>query len=168
MEIRQDLDQLIVAEWIAVDERCALEERGDRRRRPQRPKRMCRSLLETVEAAHRAAQINQTTKQTFLSFKILMAGEGFSELIEKAQIIFIEQANVVDPVAAHAEPLDSHAEGEAAVLVGIVADRGEHVRIDPYRSTLDYPDFAPSTYLRDVRGSSPVRLATSAYVPRRR
>jgi hypothetical protein len=34
--------------------------------------------------------------------------------------------------------------------------------------TLLYPDFAPSTYLRDVRGSSPVRLATSAYVPRRR
>ena len=31
-----------------------------------------------------------------------------------------------------------------------------------------YPGFAPSTYLRDVRGSSPVRLATSAYVPRRR
>ena len=53
MEIRQNIDELIVAEWIAVDERCALEQSGDGRRRAQRANRMRGTLLETVEAAYR-------------------------------------------------------------------------------------------------------------------
>src|SRR4051812_47955593 len=53
-----------------------------------------------------------------------------SELGEESRVVLVEQADVVDPVAPHAEALDAEAEGEPGDLLGIVADRAEDIGID--------------------------------------
>src|SRR5579875_1367023 len=56
-----------------------------------------------------------------------------SELLQEANVVVVEQAQVGDAVLEHGDALDAHAEGEALHPVGVVAvvlDVGEHVGID--------------------------------------
>src|SRR5919206_2791218 len=52
------------------------------------------------------------------------------ELFEKAQVVFEEEADVVDAVLEHRDALDAHAEGPAGHLFGIVADVAQDLRVD--------------------------------------
>src|SRR5262245_32523427 len=44
------------------------------------------------------------------------------ELSEEPQVVFVEQADVVDAVLEHRDPLESHPECESRDLLGVVAD----------------------------------------------
>ena len=59
-----------------------------------------------------------------------IAEPGRTKTVQEPHVVPVELADVVDAVAAHADPLDAQAEGEAGDLLGIVADGREHVRID--------------------------------------
>src|SRR6266571_1648211 len=48
------------------------------------------------------------------------------ELGQEPQIVLVEQADVVDSVLQHGDPLDPEPEGEAGVPLGVVADLLEH------------------------------------------
>src|SRR5215203_6834464 len=56
------------------------------------------------------------------------------ELLQEPQVVTVEQSNVVDAVAQHGDPFGAHAEGEAAVLVGVYAAVDEHLRVDHARA----------------------------------
>ena len=51
------------------------------------------------------------------------------ELLEEAQVVLVEQADVVDAVLQHRDALDAHAEREAGDLLRVVADRFEDRRM---------------------------------------
>ena len=51
-----------------------------------------------------------------------------SKLFEEADVVFDEQANVVDSVLPHRDALDAEAERPALVLFGVDAARGEDVQ----------------------------------------
>ena len=51
------------------------------------------------------------------------------ELLEEAQVVLVEQADVVDAVLQHRDALDAEAEREAGDLLGVVADGFEHRRV---------------------------------------
>src|SRR5438094_7771324 len=53
-----------------------------------------------------------------------------SELLEEAEVVLPEQADVGHAVAEHGDPLEPDPEGEAGDLLGVVADVAEHVRVD--------------------------------------
>ena len=60
-----------------------------------------------------------------------MCDEGLpADGIEKSHVVAIKLANVGDAVSPHAEPFDAETEGEPGIDFGIVADGGQHVRID--------------------------------------
>src|SRR5690242_19952387 len=50
--------------------------------------------------------------------------------MQEAQVVAGEQPDVVDAIAQHGDPLDAQPEGEAAILVGIVANIAQHARIN--------------------------------------
>ena len=52
------------------------------------------------------------------------------ELLEEADVVFGEEAEVLDAVLDHRETLDAHAEGKPLAGFGIVADVAEHIRVD--------------------------------------
>src|SRR6185295_6737450 len=54
---------------------------------------------------------------------------SYRELFEEAQVVLVEEADVVDPVLQHRHALHPHAEREAGVLLGVVADGLEHRRV---------------------------------------
>src|SRR5688500_15580114 len=61
-----------------------------------------------------------------------------SELAEEADVVLDEQADVVDAVLAHGDPLDAEAEGPAGVFFGVDAARLEDVGVDhPAAAELD-------------------------------
>src|SRR4051812_20618029 len=51
------------------------------------------------------------------------------ELIEKAQVVLIEQANIVHAVLEHGQPFDADAERKPADLLRVIADRFEDGRM---------------------------------------
>src|SRR4030042_48108 len=53
-----------------------------------------------------------------------------SELLQETQIVGVEDANILDPVAEHGDAFDAHTEGEARVPFGIVADLSQDLRMD--------------------------------------
>src|ERR1041385_8827816 len=55
---------------------------------------------------------------------------SYRELVQEAQVVFVEEADVVDAVAQHRHALHAHAEREAGVLLRVVADRFEHRGVD--------------------------------------
>src|SRR5262252_6486754 len=52
------------------------------------------------------------------------------ELPQEADIVLVEQFHVGDAVAEHGHALDAEAEGEASVLLAVVAHVGEDARVD--------------------------------------
>src|SRR5687768_17313717 len=56
------------------------------------------------------------------------------ELSQEPQVVPVEEPEVVDAVAEHGDALRPHAEGEAAVLVGVYAAVHEHLRVDHPRA----------------------------------
>src|SRR5688572_9491051 len=52
------------------------------------------------------------------------------KLVQEAQVVLVEQTNVVDTPAQHGDPIDAEAKGEALHFLGIVADRLQHGGID--------------------------------------
>jgi len=54
--------------------------------------------------------------------------------MEKAQIILIEKPDIVDAVFEHGDPLYSHAEGKAGILLRIVTDCLEYLGVNHTRS----------------------------------
>src|SRR5579883_1946755 len=52
-----------------------------------------------------------------------------SELLEEAQVVGVEVADVVDAVAQQREALDAESPREAGVAFRIVADAGQHLRV---------------------------------------
>ncbi len=67
-----------------------------------------------------------------------------AELLEEAQIVVEEQAQVVDAVAQHRQALHAHAEGITGVLLGIDTDRGEHIRMHHAAAQQLQPALAPA------------------------
>src|SRR6059036_1108931 len=62
------------------------------------------------------------------------------ELGQEAQVVLVQQPDVVDAVLQHGDPLDAEAEGEAGVALGVVADLRENGRMDhPGAAQLDEP-----------------------------
>src|SRR6266508_3270612 len=53
-------------------------------------------------------------------------GRG-GKLIQEAQVVLEEEPDVVDPVLEHGDALDTHAEGPARDLLGVIAHVAEHV-----------------------------------------
>ena len=56
------------------------------------------------------------------------------ELLEEPQVVPIEEADVVDAVLDHGDPLRTHAEGESIHLIGVVADVPQHTRMHHTRA----------------------------------
>ena len=53
-----------------------------------------------------------------------------SELGEKAQVVFVVEADVVDAVFQHGNALHAHAKGKAGIDIRIITHLGEHRRVD--------------------------------------
>ena len=64
------------------------------------------------------------------------------ELIEEAQIVLEEQADVGDAVLSHGESLDTETESPAGVFFAINADGVEHVRVHHAAAAHLHPAFA--------------------------
>ena len=65
-------------------------------------------------------------------------GDAHLELLEEADVVGDEVADVVDVVADHGAAVDAEAEGEARPLLGVDADGLEHVGVDhPAAAQLD-------------------------------
>src|SRR5687767_12425050 len=85
-------------------------------------------------AAVRSSPILRTsagasTKSRSQETRIFIAGGPRSrELLEEAEVVLVEQPDVVDPVAHHGHAVDAQAEGEAAHLLGVV-DHAAEVRV---------------------------------------
>src|SRR2546423_4071198 len=58
--------------------------------------------------------------------KVGTFGKLASELAQEPDVVLPEQADVVDRVQEHGDPLRSHTEREAAHLVGVVTAVSEH------------------------------------------
>src|SRR5207253_9757559 len=52
------------------------------------------------------------------------------ELLEEAQIVGVEEADILDAVLDHGDPLDAHAPGETRQARRVVAHPLEHARVD--------------------------------------
>src|SRR5436190_24342695 len=102
MEIRQNIDQLIVAERIAVDERCAFEQSGNGRRRPQRANRVRGTLLETLETAHGEEAFGGVRQWPEIAGKL--------ELFDDDGVVL--DAQRVHVVAQHGTTLDASEAGD--------------------------------------------------------
>ena len=62
------------------------------------------------------------------------------ELSQKAEVVVVEQTQVVETKTEEERPLDAHAEREAADPFRIVVDRAEHIRVDhPAAEDLEPP-----------------------------
>src|SRR5207244_11418606 len=59
---------------------------------------------------------------------------GSDELAEEAQVVLEEEADVVDAVLEHRDPLDAHAERPPRDRLGIVPHIAEHLRVDHPRA----------------------------------
>src|SRR5437667_10661194 len=59
---------------------------------------------------------------------------GSYELAEEAQVVLEEEADVVDAVLEHRDPLDAHAERPPRDRLGIVSHIAEHLRVDHPRA----------------------------------
>ena len=72
------------------------------------------------------------------------------KLLQETKIVFVEQPDVIDAVLQHGDALDAHAEREAGVALGVVADgfedRGVHhaaaADLEPARPLADRAAFA--------------------------
>src|SRR5690606_24257192 len=62
-------------------------------------------------------------------FEVYSHGRTSGELLEKAQVVLEEQAQIAHAVAQHREPLDAHAERIAAVRFRIHAHVSQNVRV---------------------------------------
>src|SRR4051812_12251601 len=62
------------------------------------------------------------------------------KLAKEPRVILIEQADVVDRMPTHAEPLDPQAEGEPGHFVRVIPHGAEDVRVDHARP----PHFNPT------------------------
>src|SRR5690606_19691916 len=72
---------------------------------------------------------SESTSTHSRSHSRLIRTSRLPELLEKTQVVLEEQTQVVHAVTQHREPLDSHAECVAAVLLGIDAHVTEDVRM---------------------------------------
>src|SRR5690606_29306906 len=86
-----------------------------------------------VSRSPRAAGLSSTAthsrSQSVLIFIARLSSDGSTELLQEAQIVLEEDAQVVDAVAQHGQPLQAGAEGIAGVALGIDADVAEHFRM---------------------------------------
>jgi hypothetical protein len=53
-----------------------------------------------------------------------------SKLLEKLNVVLIEQANVIEPDPEHGNSLHAQAEGIAGVNLGVIPDEPENLRVD--------------------------------------
>src|SRR5579864_5543289 len=83
-------------------------------------------------ASFRASTFTSTKSRNHLGL-ILMSGSqirtALSKLFQEPEVPFIEELNIVNPVAQHRDALHAHAEGEAAELFGIVVHETKDVRV---------------------------------------
>ena len=68
------------------------------------------------------------------------------ELFEEADVVLEEEAQVLDAVLEHRDALDTHAQGETGVTVGIDAVQGQDIRVHHAASE----DFKPSGSLAHI------------------
>ena len=59
-------------------------------------------------------RVHPLAQPLFTNFHCIYSARRL-ELLEKAQVIIKKQAQVVDPIAQHGQPLHPHAEGEARI-----------------------------------------------------
>src|SRR5687768_7011843 len=67
------------------------------------------------------------------------------KLLQEAEVVLVEQSDVVDAVFQNRDTLDPHAERESRITIGIVSDRFEHRRVHHTAAA----DFEPSRALAD-------------------
>src|SRR5690606_21194493 len=76
------------------------------------------------------SRVGRSTNSRSQLSETFMRERSRRELVQEAQVVVGEVADVVDPVADHRRPLDTDAEGEAGDLLGVVAGGGEHGGVD--------------------------------------
>src|SRR5450631_2635474 len=71
-----------------------------------------------------------TSVRSQRSENLMMAYVASGELAQEAQVVFIEQPQIVHSVAQHGQAVRAHAEGEALIALRIDAHRLQHVGVD--------------------------------------
>ena len=83
--------------------------------------------MTSASASSSGGSTTSTSSRSQLS--VQLHGRITSELPQEAQVVLVEEPDVVDAVLEHRDALDADAEGEAACTAsGIVADGAEHRR----------------------------------------
>src|SRR5437667_3931400 len=94
---------------------------------------MDQGLNQIVGTANTTAAASSTTASRsrifFIERLASEVGAGASELPQEADVVLEEHPDLGDPVAHHGDALESHAEGEAGDLLGIVAHGAEHLGV---------------------------------------
>src|SRR6266581_786489 len=98
-----------------------------------------------------SAIVTYSASHAWLNFMRRSPGE----LGQEPQIVLVEQADVVDSVLQHGDPLDPEPEGEAGVPLGVVADILEHRRMHHAAAA----DLDPSAALAGTAARSPAEDA---------
>src|SRR3954471_3738460 len=93
------------------------------------PRWTTRSPSQLVKTSRRASSSTGRSKSTYSRSQL--TGTFISELLQHADVVLPEEAQVGEAVTEHRDALDAEAEGEAGPDVRVVADVGEHLRIDP-------------------------------------
>src|SRR5258706_8698774 len=68
-------------------------------------------------------------RTSLMSFVVRRTSPLVRELLQKPQVVLVEQPNVLDLIAQDRDALDADAPREAGVLLRVVADRFEHGRV---------------------------------------
>src|SRR3989442_1324030 len=77
-----------------------------------------------------SAMVTYAASHAWLNFMRRSPGK----LGQEAQVVLVEQADVVDAMLQHGDPLDPEPEREAGVTLRVVADLLEHRRVDHARA----------------------------------
>src|SRR5690554_5751372 len=65
-----------------------------------------------------------------LNFMLFSPSHQLTELRQKAQIIVEEQAQIINTITQHCQPLDPHAKRKTAIFFGIYSGHFQHIRMN--------------------------------------
>src|SRR5690606_15901987 len=88
-----------------------------------------RPAIVSRSAISSAFQSGETKRRSQLSGMRMETSASAVELLQEAQVVLVEQAQVAHAVAQHRQALDARAEGEADVALGIEAEIAHDVRV---------------------------------------
>src|SRR5262245_27879148 len=106
---------------------------------------------------------NTHPSRRFASTTRPVISTGSRELLQEPEVVLVEEADVLDPVAEHGHALDAHPEGPARHLLGVVAHRTEDLRMDHPRAQ----DLEPPRRLADAAAGTLAAEAEHVHLGRR-